>query len=343
MKKLKIIIAPHDAPMYREIARRLRVRGCEVAMVPLYWRKAVLLDLARIAWLALFKRYRVLHLQWLFHFPTMRILKAEFFFFKLLGLKLAWTIHNVMPHIKGSDDRERGRWLYHHADGKSIHYESNIPDLENVLGVDTFDNLHIIPHPPYSLYPNEISRREARKKLGIDEDKKVLLGFGGIRPNRGYEYFMDAMEILGNEYLGVIVGKAVCEQTGARLAERAESIRNLRLELRYVDDSEVQVYMNACDVVVLPYTRNTTSGVAMLAFEFSRPVVATALGSLPDMVEEGTGIVVPPCDAEQLAGAIRKIFTMDPPAMGRYAHALVEQKSSWNSIIDKTIRLYESL
>ena len=61
--------------------------------------------------------------------------------------------------------------------------------------------------------------------------------------------------------------------------------------------------------MVLPYEEATQSGIAQIAFGFDRPVIATEVGGLPEVVSEAqTGYIVPPSDPEALAGAIVRFF-----------------------------------
>ena len=270
-------------------------------------------------------------------------MKAEYLLFRLLGLKLVWTIHNILPHKRGLDDEERVRWFYHHVDGKIIHFRSNIPELKEKLGVDESPSLHVIPYGTFSIYPDEMSPEEARRRLGIAEDARILLCIGQIRSNRGYSYFIEALEKLGEPYVGMVVGRCQDPALEASLRERARTTANLHLEIRFIPDEELQIYLNACDVVVLPYTEITTSGIAMLAFGFSKPVIASRLGSLPEVVDDDMGILIPPCDAGAIVEAVEKIFKMDHRAMGRRARETTERKYSWDTVLDRTIEFYRSL
>jgi glycosyltransferase involved in cell wall biosynthesis len=103
----------------------------------------------------------------------------------------------------------------------------------------------------------------------------------------------------------------------------------------------VQVYFNACDFVVLPYTEITTSGVIPLAYAFSRPVITTDIGGLRDVVNKETGILVPVADAHALRGAMERLFVADLEKMGRDAHDFAEKEFSWESNAQKIKRLYE--
>lgn len=78
---------------------------------------------------------------------------------------------------------------------------------------------------------------------------------------------------------------------------------------RFVPDDEVSLYFSAADLVVLPYESATQSGIVPIAYAFERPVVTTAVGGLPEAVQDGeTGLLVEPRDPTALASAIVRFF-----------------------------------
>jgi glycosyltransferase involved in cell wall biosynthesis len=78
---------------------------------------------------------------------------------------------------------------------------------------------------------------------------------------------------------------------------------------RYVGDEEVGLYFSAADVVVLPYTSATQSGVVQIAFAFEKPVISTRVGGIPEVVNDGVnGILIAPSDSDAMAGAIETFF-----------------------------------
>ena len=90
-----------------------------------------------------------------------------------------------------------------------------------------------------------------------------------------------------------------------------EQIRRLgiedrvRIHDRYVPHEELPTYFGAADLVVQPYLSASGSGVCQLACGFNRPVIATRVGSLPEVIEDGeNGRLVPPGDIRGLASAI---------------------------------------
>jgi len=92
-------------------------------------------------------------------------------------------------------------------------------------------------------------------------------------------------------------------------------IKNLGLEHNiilvdeYVPNEEVGEYFSVTDIVVQPYTSATGSGVVQTAFAFNKPVIATEVGCLPEVIDHGkTGFLVKPEDPYQIAIAVDKYF-----------------------------------
>jgi glycosyltransferase involved in cell wall biosynthesis len=153
---------------------------------------------------------------------------------------------------------------------------------------------------------------------------------------------MEAAKDMQNTVV-LVAGKILEDDVYKKLIEYEKKMLNLRVFTGWIPDNEMQIYFNASDIVVLPYTDITTSGVIPLAYAFSRPVVTTNIGGINSVVNENTGILVPPKDAVALKKAIDRIFTMDFEAMGRYAHEYAEREFSWGANAQKIKRLYESI
>src|SRR5205823_8975275 len=109
----------------------------------------------------------------------------------------------------------------------------------------------------------------------------------------------------------------------------ARGMTNVRFDFRFIPDSEIATYFAAADVVLAPYRIEAQSGVALTAFHFSRPVIASTVGGLPEIIDGSNGILVPPEDPVALARAIDKFFTSRDRAAMERAAAASAQRYSW--------------
>ena len=115
---------------------------------------------------------------------------------------------------------------------------------------------------------------------------------------------------------------------------------------RRVSMSEAAHFYSKASFLVLPYLEATQSGVIPVAYAFGKPVIATSVGSIPEVVVDGqTGFLVPPGDADVLVEKIVLLLS-DPSlrkAMGQKAQDFAQQILSWSEIANKTNDLYKEI
>jgi D-inositol-3-phosphate glycosyltransferase len=171
------------------------------------------------------------------------------------------------------------------------------------------------------------SRADARKTLGVSGN--VALFFGHVRPFKGLDIALHAWRELQTDVTLLVAGEAWWKGEEEYRA-LARGLDNVRLEFRFIPDAEIATYFAAADVVLAPYRIEAQSGVALTAFHFARPVIATNVGGLPEIIEEGiNGMLVPPEDPSALARAVDAFFRRDDrAAMERQAGAAA-RKYSW--------------
>lgn len=169
-------------------------------------------------------------------------------------------------------------------------------------------------------------RDDAKKTLGLD-GRKVALFFGHVRPFKGLDIALRAWPAVKSDVTLLVAGEAWWdkEQEYRQLATDPR----VRLEFRFIPDAEIATYFAAADVVLAPYRIEAQSGVALTAFHFARPVIATRVGGLPEVVDGANGILIPPEDPAALARAVDEVFTArDRDAMERAA-AETARRCSW--------------
>ena len=94
------------------------------------------------------------------------------------------------------------------------------------------------------------------------------------------------------------------------LITRLKIEENVNIINRYLPNEELESYLTAADLVVLPYISASQSGILQLAFSSLTPVIVTDVGGLPEVVKDGhTGYIVPSRSSDALAKAIVKFFS----------------------------------
>jgi glycosyltransferase involved in cell wall biosynthesis len=193
------------------------------------------------------------------------------------------------------------------------------------------------------LYPNTVAHDEARAALDMTPDCLVFAFIGGLRPNKGVENLIAAFKHLeGDDVRLVIAGHpGESKQYIESLREAAREDERICMHEHFVPDSQLQVYLNASDVVVLPFDRILTSGSAIMAMGFARPVIVPAMGCLPELITDGTGVLYDPASPSGLLHALRRCRELQSelPAMGRRAQSRVAQFTA-DEMAEKTLLAY---
>jgi glycosyltransferase involved in cell wall biosynthesis len=216
-------------------------------------------------------------------------------------------------------------------------------DLIHVLSAETpalVDPLYrldpakvvVIEHSSYlGYYPDRITRDEARSRLGLSPDRTVLVTLGGIRPYKALDVLLDAFEELSRDDSALhllIAGRVMADPAGAELAARCARLERVTGHFDHVPDDEVQVWMNAADLAVLPYRDILNSGAFLLAQTFGLPVVAPRAGSLRTWQDHAHVSLFDPQVATSLTGVIAEAVAAvrrDPD--GLRAHSLAAARS----------------
>jgi glycosyltransferase involved in cell wall biosynthesis len=239
-----------------------------------------------------------------FHAPVVRSLLRR----SVIGVVI---VHNPLPHERFPLARALTRWALRHADHCIVHGESNQRTLRSVVPDVPTTPLH---HPPNLFVA-------ARPLPPRPPARALCLGF--VRPYKGIEDAIAAIGILTARDVDLrltVAGELWMPAVRLRHAAAAAGVAD-RVDLRpgYVPDDEMEALLAAHHLLIAPYRSGTVSGVIPLAFSAGRPVVATRVGSIPEVVADGvTGSLADPADPTGLADAITRVLA-DLPAMSAAA------------------------
>jgi beta-1,4-mannosyltransferase len=188
-----------------------------------------------------------------------------------------------------------------------------------------------------------VSRAAAREKLAIKDSEVVFLFLGAVRPYKGVLELIDAFRTLATDHaLLVIAGRPLNDDFARKIEIAGKALDNVRFHPGFVQDEEIQVYMNAADIVVLPYRHVLSSGAALLAMSFGKPCIAPAIGCLADVLDaSGAFLYDPECEAGLLESMRRAVEARDTLGrMGAHNREKVLQWT-WQKAAEATNALYE--
>lgn len=228
--------------------------------------------------------------------------------------------------------------------------------LEFLYGANS-KKLRVIP-PGVDLsrfYP--IPRDEAREFIGVPVKNRMILFVGRIEPLKGLEtliravaWMQEASELLCCPHSLVIVGGDPEESELSVNAEMARlqnlvkslGVRDFVLFLGKRDQESLPYYYSAADVVVVPSHYESFGMVALEAMACGTPVVASQVGGLAFLVQDGiTGFVIPDGEPEILGNRLKEIILNADlrDRLGQQAH-LLAQSYSWERIAGEIRSVY---
>ncbi|MDT8323906.1 MAG: glycosyltransferase [Bacteroidota bacterium] len=256
---------------------------------------------------------------------------------------------NVIPHERRPGDKLLTRFAFRFIDSYVVQSRAVERDLR-LWKKDPL--LSYLPHPVYEIFGEEMDRRSARTALSsredglaLREDERVLLFFGYVRDYKGLDVVLDALPAV-LERMKVrllVVGEFYNNEEKYRTQVRRLGVEKyVHFHSDYVPNEDVAMFFSAADVLTLPYKSATQSGIIQIAYNFHRPVIATDVGGLAEVVIDGrTGAIVPPQQPRALADAVVEFFEA-----GRFeayrANVMEEKKKySWDHMAEGIVELYQ--
>lgn len=191
------------------------------------------------------------------------------------------------------------------------------------------------PRAPIVVIPHGI---EPRQPTPLPAGSSILF-FGRISHYKGLDVLLDAM---GQVWRRLPDATLTIAGAGEIPAHQALSDPRVDLRLGHVPDAAVPKLIEDSVVVVLPYRQASQSGVGSLVKPFSRPMVVSAVGALPELVADGSGLTVPAERPEPLADALVSVLTDRELAqrMGEAGARTAAREGSWDEVAERTLSAY---
>jgi glycosyltransferase involved in cell wall biosynthesis len=203
--------------------------------------------------------------------------------------------------------------------------------------------LNVIPNCYNDNLFKPLSQEEARKSLNLPLDKKLLLSVGSLVEVKGHTYLIDSMQTIlksRKDLILIIVGSGPLE------ADLRKKVKKLGLNKNILftgerKHEEIPVWMNACDLFVLPSLNESFGVVLIEAMACGKPVIGTQVGGVPEIITtDEVGRLIRPKDSEVLAMAVLEALDKEWST-----EKILEQtqRYSWNKIAKRILSVYQKV
>jgi len=211
---------------------------------------------------------------------------------------------------------------------ESFGIETNYAVVPNVINTDFFE-------------PIEVGRggRAERKK-------KKMIFIGGLAPRKGIPYLLEALKIVRdggrNDFIMHIVGDGPYRKRYEEMAKNMNIDDNVIFHGKVTDEEKLRL-LQEVDFMVLPSLYESFGVVLLEAMACGKPVITTLSGGQKEFVNENTGILVPPKDANALADAIEYMLDHCHEYSPQKLHEYVRENFSYEAVGRQLHEIYESV
>jgi starch synthase len=216
---------------------------------------------------------------------------------------LVITIHDPRHHVGDRESQKTPQTImdfgYHRAGQVIVHAKQLKKVVVNRLRIPN-EIVHVIP---------QVGLCDRAVRSQVEEEDHLVLFFGRIWEYKGLEYLIRAEPLITAQVPDariIIAGRGEDFSLYRQMMVHPE---HFLIHNEYISDDKRAKLFRRASIVVLPYTDASQSAVIPIAYAFAKPVVGTAVGGLPEMIDHGrTGYLVPPCDERALADAIVRLL-----------------------------------
>lgn len=264
--------------------------------------------------------------------------------YRLIKNNIVWTVHELDAYESRHPKRDgwfrsvvmrlSRRLIVHGEHTRQVLIEDH--DYQRPIDVAR--------HPSYiGWYKDEVTREQARAKLGLPDDARVYLYFGYIKPYKGVEDLIRAFGQIRNEgAILLIAGKPLDDDIKQEVESMAAATSRVRTFLGYIADDDIQDFFRSADVVVFPFRNTQTSGSLMLAMSYGCPIIAPRIATLPEYVDGNSGILFDPALPGDLARALKDAMHLPLERLARNARQRAESLD-WHDMASVHLNAYSAI
>ena len=304
----------------------------------------VFLNYIKLAFIISKYKPDILHLQWLPFLEICRIECIFLYFYKLLNkkLRIVLTVHNIYPHNfsekKKQKYRKRFIGIKSLLDRFIVHTKSSVEELEKEFGIKK-DTVNVIKHGVF--IPTNIPKKNKK-----EDDKCVILIYGGQSYYKGTDIFIDAINKLPVNYKKIVDVRIIGKTSNELVSLLEKSANIIYWNNSFILDEELNQEIVNADLLVYPYRQISQSGALLLGLFFEKPIIASNLPSFIETLENyPSDLFFISEDSDSLMNSIIYFLSMENSSKKNLLSILkgIKINNSWQASAKQTLELYKKL
>ena len=195
----------------------------------------------------------------------------------------------------------------------------------------------------YSPTFHPIDCKICREKLGISMDKKILFGLGILTKRKGFHFLIEAMNTIVKEHDNVIcyIGGDGSERDHLEKMIHRYNLNDKVYLLGRISDENLPLWMNACDLFVLPSQGEGNPTVMFEALGCGKPFIGTRVGGIPAIISSDEyGLMCEPGSISSLHEVLEKALSAEWDSNKILEYA---QQFMWKNICEKIVSIYKKI
>jgi glycosyltransferase involved in cell wall biosynthesis len=293
--------------------------------------------------------------------------RFEYYFLlilKLLGFHLAAIVHDVRTYDHNANSGKITRdsaadiraytRMYQQFFALFVHDRTNYDlflSLYPAIPAEQVHQIHLATWEVALEVAPSLTADQLRTQFAIPIDHPTALFFGTITKYKGLDILLRAFPKVCQQTSAhlIVVGFPSNEVNMDAMKQLADDLGiadSVSWYLDYLPNEQIKPLMEITNIVVLPYRMVAQSGVLQIAYAYGKPVVATEVGGLPDVIEDGqSGLLVPPENPDALAEAMLRLIEQPSFAekLGARARELSQTRFSWQAVAECMKSVFESV
>jgi len=262
---------------------------------------------------------------------------------KIFNCPVVITLHENMTYLNSINKKipKNVQWTLNNADAL---IRVNNKDIPHFIQIGANPNrIYYIPNGYNQDFLKVINKNLAREKLGLENDKKILINIARLYKEKGQKFLIEAIEkvVKHNDNFVCYIGGIgpLKNQLNKQITQK--NLNKYVKLLDYIPNEEIIYWMNAADIFVLPSLDEGNPTVMFESLGIGLPFIGTNVGGIPEIItSEEYGLLVDPANSNQLAN---KIITALNCNWNHEKIIQYGQQFTWQKIALSTIDIYKKI